>query len=60
MSGAINLKPGRVFKTFIKDKVISTFEIWTGKQQFVVMMLMDSDSNWDKFKFSPKHSNKLS
>ena len=56
----MNLKSGRVFKTFIKDKVISTFKIWTGKQQFAVMMLMNSDSNWDKFKFSPKHSNKLS
>lgn len=45
------------FKSFIKTKVIGTFRPWAkqlGKHQFAVMMLMDTDKNWDTFKFSPE------
>ena len=50
------IKNEQKFKTFIKDKVIGTFRPWAlshGKEQFAVLMLMDSDKNWDRFEFSP-------
>ena len=56
-SGAVKNK--KKFETFIKDKVIGTFRPWAikhGKEQFAVLMLMDSDKNWDKFAFSPAAS----
>ena len=42
-------------KAFIKNKVIGVFRPWArtrGKEQFAVMMLMDTDEDWNTFKFS--------
>lgn len=47
------------FKTFIKNKVISTFKPWAKSfkmNQYAVLMLMDTDKDWSTFKFSPKPS----
>ncbi len=53
------MKQKKKFETFIKDDVISKFRPWAqnhNKEQFAVLMLMDEDKNWDKFKFSPEPS----
>ena len=64
VSGDIQDEEG--FKTFIKDEVIKNFRSWAqsskndkSKEQFAVLMLMDSDRNWNKFKFSPELPNEL-
>ena len=51
------------FKKFIRGKVVPTFRKWAkhrkdvegfGGEQFAVLMLMDTDKDWDKFTLLPK------
>ena len=44
------------FKNFIRNKVISKLKPWAEKNeydQFAVELLMDTDSNWNSFKYLP-------
>ena len=57
VSGKID-NPGK-FKTFIKNQVLPIFRSWAQehvKEQFAVLMLMDTDKDWSTFKFSPAPS----
>ena len=46
------------FKQFIKTKVIGKFKTWANvgfqSTQFAVMLLMDTDMNWNSFKYLPE------
>ena len=57
-SEAIKKEQEQKLVNFIKSRVIPKFHGWTHKysanaNQFAVMMMMDSDSDWDSFEFKP-------
>ena len=48
------------FRNFMQDKVVGPFKKWAEQfrsKQFAVMLLMDSDSNWNQFQYDPPLNN---
>ena len=58
VSGTIQKK--KDFRAFIVNKVAPTFRAWAWNvnrgEQFAVLMLTDTDQNWNTFKLSPEPS----